>query len=174
MIEIPKKKDGSLSDHGYFCIHDDLFDRIKSTDQDQNKLWKFSFNELTEDEYQSEGTETQNDRIQNKKRSATKYSTKHTHQRKRQKTVDYRKNLLDDFRLMIVDPHPKLDIDELESLSNCYGHSMKNESNEAIAKMILIYLLKRWDQNKTQSHPSSTVLTSAEHIYLKVCSIVLK
>ena len=46
-------------------------------------LWKFSFNELTEDKSQSEATETQNDKIQNKKRSATKYSTKHTIQRKR-------------------------------------------------------------------------------------------
>ena len=35
LIGIPEKEDGSLSDHEYFCIHDDLFDRIKSTDQDQ-------------------------------------------------------------------------------------------------------------------------------------------
>ena len=28
-----------------FCIHDDLFDRIKSTHQDQSFLWKFSYNE---------------------------------------------------------------------------------------------------------------------------------
>ena len=34
-IVITEKEDGSLSDHEYFCIHDDLFDRIKSTDQDQ-------------------------------------------------------------------------------------------------------------------------------------------
>ena len=36
LIGIPEKEDGTLSDHGYFCIHDDLFDGIKSTDQDQN------------------------------------------------------------------------------------------------------------------------------------------
>ena len=35
IIGIPKKEDGSLSNHEYFCIHDDLFDRIKSTHQDQ-------------------------------------------------------------------------------------------------------------------------------------------
>ena len=144
LIGIPEKEDGSLSDHKYFCIHDDLFDRIKLTDKDQNFLWKISFNELTEDESHSEATETQNDKIQNKKRSATKYSTKHTLQRKRQKPVDYRKNSLDDFRLMIVDPHPKLDSDELELLSNCYGQSMKNEPNEHIAKRVLTHLLKCW------------------------------
>ena len=35
LIGIPEKEDGSFSDREYFCIHDDLFDRIKSTDQDQ-------------------------------------------------------------------------------------------------------------------------------------------
>ena len=137
-------------------------------------MWKFSFNERNEDESQSESTETQNDKIQNKKRTATKYSTKHTLQRKRQKPVDYRKNSFDDFRLIIVDPHTKLDSDQLGLLSNCYGQSIKNESNEDIAKRVLTRLLKRWDQNKTQLHPSSTAITSAEHISLKVCSIVLK
>ena len=51
---------------------------------------------------------------------------------------------------------------------------MKKELNEDIAKRVLTHLLKRWDQNKTQLHPSSTALTAAEHVYLKVCSIVLK
>ena len=86
---------------------------------------KFSYNEITEDESQSEAIEKQKDKIQNKKRIATKYSTKQTLQRKRQKLVDYRENSLDDFRLMIVYPHPKLHIDELEVLSKCYGQAMK-------------------------------------------------
>ena len=29
LIGIPDKEDGTLSYHDYFCIHDDLFDRIK-------------------------------------------------------------------------------------------------------------------------------------------------
>ena len=75
---------------------------------------------------------------------------------------------------MIAEPHPKLYSDELELLSNCYGQSMKNQLNEDIAKRVLTHLLKRWDQNKTQSHPRSTAITSAEHISLKVCSIFMK
>ena len=75
-------------------------------------MWKLSFNELTEDESHSEATETHNDRIQNKKRTATKYSTKHTIQRNRQKPVDYRNNSFDDFRLMIVELNPTLDSGE--------------------------------------------------------------
>ena len=75
---------------------------------------------------------------------------------------------------MILVPHPKLDSDESELLSNCYGQSMKNQLNEDISKMVLTHLLKRWDQNKTQLHPSSTTITSAERISLKVCSIILR
>ena len=89
-----------------------------------------------EDESQSEATETPNDKIQNKKSTANKYSTNHTPQIKRQKPVDYRNNSFDDFRLMIVDQHPKLDSDESDALSNCYGQSMKNQSNGDISKMV--------------------------------------
>ena len=42
---ISEKPDGNLPDHEYFCIHDDLFDRIKSTHQDRNIMWKFISNE---------------------------------------------------------------------------------------------------------------------------------
>ena len=89
---------------------------------------------MTEYESQSEAIETQNDKNQNNKRSANKYSTKHTLQRKMQKSVDYRDNSLDYFRLMIVDPHPKLHIDELEVLSKCYGQAMKNNRMKILLK----------------------------------------
>ena len=51
---------------------------------------------------------------------------------------------------------------------------MKNESNEDIAKRVLTHPLKRSDQNKTQSHPSSNALAAAEHVSLKVFNVVLK
>ena len=69
--------------------------------------------------------------------TANKYSNQHSLQRKRQKTDDYKKNSFDDFRLMIVDPPPKLDRDESDFLSSCYGPSMENQSNEGISKMVL-------------------------------------
>ena len=137
-------------------------------------MWNFSFNEQTEDKSQSEATETQNYKIQNKNRSATKYSMKHTLQKNRQKPVDYRDNSLDDFKLMIVYPHQKLHIDYLVILSKCNVSGTKKGTNEVIDKRVLTHLLKRWDQNKTQSHPSSTALSPAEHVSLKVCNIVLK
>ena len=54
LIGIPEKEDGTLSDHEYFFIHDDIFDRIQSTHQDRNILWRFIYNEPNEDESQSE------------------------------------------------------------------------------------------------------------------------
>ena len=83
-------------------------------------------------------------------------------------------NSFDDFRLMVVDPHPKLHIDDLVILSKCDVPGMKKGTNEGIAKRVLTHLLKRWDQNKTQSHPSSTAINAEEQIYLKVCRIFLK
>ena len=80
-----------MSDDEYFCIHDDIFDRIQSTYQNKNIMWKLISNEPNENEYPSEATEINDDKIQNKKRSITKESTKNNLQRKRQKvTVDYR------------------------------------------------------------------------------------
>ena len=75
---------------------------------------------------------------------------------------------------MIVDPPPKLNSEESDFLSRCYGPSMENQSNEVMSKMVLTYFLKPWDESKTQSHPSSIAMTPVEHISLKVCCIILK
>ena len=76
-----------MSDHEYFCIRDDIFDIIELNDQDRNIMWRFISNEPSENESQSEATEIHNDKIQNKKRSTTKKSTKHNLQRKGQKKL---------------------------------------------------------------------------------------
>ena len=70
LIGIPQKEDVTLSDHEYFCINDDIFDRIQPTHQDRNILQRFISDEPNEDESQSEATEIHNDKIQNKKRNS--------------------------------------------------------------------------------------------------------
>ena len=75
---------------------------------------------------------------------------------------------------MVVYPSPKLHIDDLVILYKCDVPGMKKGTNEVIAKRVLTHILKRWDQNKTQSHPSSSALSPSEHVSLKVCDIVLK
>ena len=89
LIGIPEKPDGKLSDCEYFCIHDDIFDRIQSTHQDRNIMWRFISNEPDENGSQSEVTEIHDDNIQNKKSSTTKKSPKHTFQRKREELQLY-------------------------------------------------------------------------------------
>ena len=77
-------------------------------------------------------------------------------------------------RINLCEPPPKLNSDESDVLSIFYSQSMENEPNEVISKMVLTHLLKSWDENKTRSHPSSIAMTLAEHIFLKVCCIILK
>ena len=87
LILIPGKPDGTLSDHDYVCIHDDIFDRIQSTHQYINIIWGFISNETNGNESQSESTEIHDDNIQKKKRIITNKSTKHTLRRKMQKQL---------------------------------------------------------------------------------------
>ena len=75
---------------------------------------------------------------------------------------------------MIADPPQKLDGDESYVLSSCYGPPMEIQSIAVISKMVLKQVLKRWDEYKTQSRPSSTSITPEEHISLKFFGIILK
>ena len=93
---------------------------IKSTYQDKNIIWKFISNETNENESQIEATEIHAKNIQNKKRITTKKLTKHTLQRKMQKTVYYRGKLFDDFKLMIVDLTSNQDSEESKILSSSF------------------------------------------------------
>ena len=40
LIGNPDHRDGTSTDHEYFCIHDDLFERILETDQDSDIILK--------------------------------------------------------------------------------------------------------------------------------------
>ena len=73
-------------------------------------MWEFISYEPNYNYFLSEATEICDYNIQKKKMDISKKSPKHTLQKKRQKIpLDYRDKLFDDFRLMILDPHPKLD-----------------------------------------------------------------
>ena len=56
LIVVPEKRDGTLSNHEYFCIHHDIFDRIQSTHKDINTMWSFISNEPNENESLSKST----------------------------------------------------------------------------------------------------------------------
>ena len=63
MAGIYDKYDGTMSDHEPFCIHYDLFDRNKSTCQDENIMRKFISNKPNENESLSKSTEKCEDKI---------------------------------------------------------------------------------------------------------------
>ena len=69
----------------YSIIHDDIFDRTRSNNQDRKIMWNFISNEPNENESNSEDTYIHDENIKKKRRNTTKYSTEHTLQRKRQK-----------------------------------------------------------------------------------------
>ena len=56
LIIIPEKPGGYFVDREYFFIHDDLFGRVQSTNQDKNIMLKFISNEPNENESQCEVT----------------------------------------------------------------------------------------------------------------------
>ena len=137
-------------------------------------MWKFISNETNRNESKIVATDICGDKIHNKKSNIYKKSPKHTLLIKRQNiSVDYREKSFDDFRLMILDPPQKLDIEEAYFFCS-FGISSVNLSNEVISKMVVTRLLKRRYEIKTQLHPSFSAMTLPEHIYLKIWSIIMK
>ena len=65
LIGIPPNPDGYLPDHEYFCIHDDIFDRIQSIHQNNNISLKIITNEPNVYQYQCDTTEICDDKICN-------------------------------------------------------------------------------------------------------------
>ena len=111
-----------MLDHECFCNHDHLFDRIQSTHENKNIILKFISNEPNENESPSEATDICDDNIQKKNRTITNESTKLNLQIKRQKRlVHFTDKLVHDFRLVIVDPIPKLDTEESNILYSYFG-----------------------------------------------------
>ena len=68
---------------------------------------------------------------------------------------------------MIVDPDPKLYIEESNIISSYFGMSIGNHSNKVISKIILTHLLKRWEKSKNQSYPRFFVMTQSENFHLR-------
>ena len=75
---------------------------------------------------------------------------------------------------MIVYPSPKLDSEESNIISSSFGIPRGNKSNEVMSKVVLNYLLKSWEESKTQSHPRFSDMTPSENISLKIFCIILK
>ena len=114
-----------MSFHEYLCIHDNIFDRIQSTYQDRNILWGFISNEPNLIVKQQIYTIT----IYKVRRGVIPNIQPSILFRERGKTNDYRNKTFDEFRLMILDPTPKMNSEESDIISICFGTSIENRSN---------------------------------------------
>ena len=105
LIGNPDFPDGSLTDHKYFCIHDNLFDRILATEQD----FDITLNLIhIETSLPSINVKISNQRSEKCSMSEMVSPCHHIQRKRRKKMNDYSQKSIDDFELVLVTPSPKV------------------------------------------------------------------
>ena len=171
LIGNPDFPDGSSTDHEYFCIHEDLIDIILATEQDSD----ISLNLI----HRETSLLSINVKISSQKSEKGNMSEmvtpRHQIQRKRRKkTNDYSQKSIDHFELVLVTPFPKRTDQEKKCVRNHFDASSQDQSIETTSKRILNHVLRRWDDIKSTAQPSTSAMTPAETVALKIYSIELK
>ena len=112
--------EGTSTDHEYPCIHDDLFERILEIDRNSDIILKVIHKEPPFSSINDNSTDSRS-----KMRSRSEMVPPHHQlQRKRQKKVDdYSQKSIDNFKLVIVNPSPKLTDQEKRSIATSFGYS---------------------------------------------------
>ena len=96
----------------------------------------------------------------------------HQLQRKRaRKAHYYSQKLIDNFKLIILNPSPKLDYQEKRIITNSFGSYSQDQCIETNIKRIMTHVLNHGNENNYISHPSTCTLTPAETVALKIYSI---
>ena len=100
---------------------------------------------------------------------------RHQLQRKRRKEINYySQKSINGFKLVLVTPSPKLTDQENKHIRNSFDASYQDQCIETNSKRILTPFLRSWYGNKYNAHPSTSALTPAETIALKIYSIEIK
>ena len=81
---------------------------------------------------------------------------------------DYSQKYIDDFELVLVTPSPKLTDQEKKYVRNSFDSSSQDQCIETNSKRILTRVLRRWDDIKSNAHPSTSAMTTAETVALKI------
>ena len=63
-----------------------------------------------------------------------------------------------------MNPSPKLTDQEKRSIATSFGYSYQDQCIETNTQRILSHVLKRWNEKKSISHPSTCTLTPAEPV----------
>ena len=98
----------------------------------------------------------------------------HIQRKRRKKMNDYSQKSIDYFKLLLVKPSSKVTNQEKKCLRNSFDASSQYQCIETNSKRILTHVLRRWDDIKSNAHPSTSVMIPAETIALKIYSIELK
>ena len=171
LIGNPYHPDGSSTDHKYFCIHDDLFDRILETDQDSDITLKVIHKETSLSSIKVKISNSRSDKYS----MSEMVTPRHHLQRKRQKKLhDYSQKSINDFILVLVNPYSKLTDLEKKHVMNSFDSSSQDQCIETNTKRIMTHVLIRWKEDKYNAHPSTCALTAAENVSLKIYSIEIK
>ena len=102
-------------------------------------------------------------------------SPSHKIQRKQKKQFDdYSQKLIDNFKLIIVNPSPKLTDQEKRSIVTSFGSSSQYQCIKTNTKRITTHVLKRWNEKNSSAHPSTCALPPDETVALNIYSIELK
>ena len=88
--------------------------------------------------------------------------------------IDYSQKSSDGFELLLVTPSPKVTNKEKKCVRNSFDASSQYQCIETNSKRILTHVLRRWDEIKSNSHPSTSASTPAETVDMKIYSIELK
>ena len=94
--------------------------------------------------------------------------------KRRKKMHDYSQKSIDGFELVLVTPFQKVTDQEKKSVRNCSDASSQDQSIENTSKRILTHVLRRWKEDKSNTHPSTSAMTPAETVALKIYTIELK
>ena len=148
-----------------------MFDRIFATEQDSDITLNIIHRETS---LPSINVKRYNQRSE-KYSMSEMVTPRHQLQNKRRKKLnDYAQKSIDGFELFLVTPYPKLTDQEKKHVRNSFNAPSQDQCIETNSKRILTRVLRRWDGNKSNAHPSTSALTPAETVALKIYPIELK
>ena len=171
LIGNPYHTYGTSTDHEYFCIHDDLFDRILDTDRNSDIILKVVHKEPS---FSSINDNSIDSISKMRSRSEMVPPCHQLHRKQKEKVDDYYQKLFGNFNLIIVNLSPKLAEQENRSIANSFAYSYQDQCIETNTRRILTHVLNSWNENKSIAQPSTCALTPAETIALNIYSIELK
>ena len=148
-----------------------MFDRILATEQDSDITLNLIHRETS--------LPSINFKISNQRSEKCSMSEiltpRHQIQRKgRKKMNDYSQKSIDDFKLVLVTPSPKVTDQQEKCVRNSFDASSKYQCIETNSKRIMTRVLRRLDDIKSNAHPSTSTMTPAERVAMKIYSIELK